>query len=533
MRGSARYRTPFAAAVLAAVVLATAGCGSYLDEKQLAVANNVQFEARAGQSTNGSGNGADAAATEAATGSPAAGSEAALPDGAAAPAATTASSPTAGPGNAAPGSPAASSAAGRPAAGGTAVASAAKAAATQSAPGGSTSPAGSGAGAPTPGSPAAPTAGRGDGSTVKLAQVGTRSGPLGAAMQPAWDSAQAWVADVNARGGLAGHPVQLITADDRGDPTQAVTLTRRLVEQDGVIAFYGLPAPTTGQAILSYLETKGVPALGSCICNTDVDKSPMMFEAGPGGSDGLAWEHFGGMVEATKIRKVAILYCREAATCSNLLSLYKKWAGPAGVQVVYEGQMSIAQPDFTAEVIQARNSGAEALVTLADNATSIRVARSAHRQNWQPLIATQHAGDDDRFVKAGGADVEGALVASPTADWRAGPEMADYRQAMDRYAPDGARGGMGSAVWAAGKLLEKAAERFSARPTAADVLEGLYVLKNETLGGRLPPMTFARGKSHADTNTCHVPMVVKDGKVVPLLGPAHFSCTPGWKPVTG
>jgi branched-chain amino acid transport system substrate-binding protein len=92
---------------------------------------------------------------------------------------------------------------------------------------------------------------------------------------------------------------------------------------------------------------------------------------------------------------------------------------------------------------------------------------------------------------------------------------------------------MGSVVWAAGKLLEKAAERFSARPTAGDVLEGLYALKGETLGGRLPPLTFARGRGHADTNTCHVPMIVKGGQVVPLIGPAHFSCTPGWKPVTG
>src|SRR5436305_1927585 len=83
--------------------------------------------------------------------------------------------------------------------------------------------------------------------------------------RPGGAAAPAWVADVNARGGLAGHPVQLITADDRGDPSQAVSLARRLVEQDGVIAFFGLPDPTTAQAILAYLETKGVPAIGSCI----------------------------------------------------------------------------------------------------------------------------------------------------------------------------------------------------------------------------------------------------------------------------
>ena len=530
MRRSVRHRAPSAAVALAAVALVATGCGSYLTEQQLSAANNVQFSGRGANPGGATGSTTPVPA-------PGAGAIAAPAAGVATSAAGAGSvaSPAGSAGSPAPALPAgaASAAAARPASGNTAPSPGAKSAngPASGAAGGRTLPGAPGPTPAAPGGPAPAQAGNGDGSTVKIAQVGTRSGPLGAAMQPAWDTAPAWVADVNARGGLAGHPVQLIGADDRGDPAQAVTLARRLVEQDGVIAFYGLPAPTTAEAILSYLETKGVPALGSCICNTDVDKSPMMFEAGPGGSDGLAWEHFGGMIETTKVRKVGILYCREAATCSNLLMLYKKWAAPAGVQVVYEGQMSIAQPDFTAEVIQARNAGAEALVTLADNATTIRVARSAHRQNWQPLIATQHAGDDDRFAKNGGAEVEGAILASATADWRTAPEMADYRQAMDRYAPNGARGGMGSAVWAAGKLLEKAAERFSAHPTAAEVLEGLYALHNETLGGRLPPLTFARGRGHADTDTCHVPMVIRGGKVVPLLGPAHFSCTPGWKPV--
>jgi branched-chain amino acid transport system substrate-binding protein len=529
MTGECRRRT-LSVGVALVMAWAATGCGSYLTEKQLAAANNVQFEghgaAPSGGATPGSATPATVEAALAVT--PAEGASAAP-----APSAPASSSPTAA-GSAA--RPASSS----PSPGGASAARPASAAAPAAAKGsGASAPAGAGsatpAGTPAAAQPGTPVAAprSGDGSPVKIAQLGTNSGPLGAAMQPAWDAARAWAADVNARGGLAGHPVQLITGDDRGDPTQAVSQARRLVEQEGVIAFFGLPAPTTGQTILSYLETKNVPALGSCICNTDVDKSPMMFEAGPGGSDGLAWEHLGGMVETTKIRKVAILYCREAATCSNLLALYKKWAGPAGVQIVYEGQMSIAQPDYTAEVIQAHNAGAEALITLADNATTIRVARSAHRQNWQPLIATQHAGDDDRFVKTGSAEVEGALVASATADWRTAPEMAGYRQAMDRYVTNGARGGMGSAVWAAGQLLEKAAQRFSPHPTAADVLEGLYGLHGETLGGIVPPLTYVRSRGHADTNTCHVPMVIKDGKVVPLLGPSHFSCTPGWKPVAG
>jgi branched-chain amino acid transport system substrate-binding protein len=350
-------------------------------------------------------------------------------------------------------------------------------------------------------------------------------------MQPGHDAARAWVNDVNSRGGLAGHPVELISVDDRGDPNQAVALAHRLVEQDGIIAFYAANMPTTAQAIAPYAEQKQIPIVGSCICNTDIDASPMMFEAGTGPSDGLAWEHIGGLVEATDIRDVAVFYCREAATCSNLLAGVKKYAPQVGLKLVYEAQMSIAQPDYTAEVIQARQAGAKAIITLADNATTVRIARSAHRQNYDPVIVTQHAGTDERFLRDGGVDVEGAFVAGSTALWSTSPAMADYRAAMDRWVPGGPKGAMGANIWAAGKMLEKVSASFPGRPGPADVLAGLYGLRGETLGGRIPPTAYLPGQSHRNTNPCHVPGVIKAGKVVALRGDDAFSCPPGWKPV--
>jgi ABC-type branched-subunit amino acid transport system substrate-binding protein len=193
--------------------------------------------------------------------------------------------------------------------------------------------------------------------------------------------------------------------------------------------------------------------------------------------------------------------------------------------------MSIAQPDYTAEVIQARQAGAKAIITLADNATTVRIARSAHRQNYNPVIVTQHAGTDERFLRDGGVDVEGAFVAGSTALWSTSPAMADYRAAMDRWVPGGPKGAMGANIWAAGKLLEKVSASFPARPGPADVLAGLYALRGETLGGRIPPTAYLPGQSHRSTNPCHVPGVIKAGKVVPLRGDDAFSCPPGWKPV--
>jgi branched-chain amino acid transport system substrate-binding protein len=353
-------------------------------------------------------------------------------------------------------------------------------------------------------------------------------------MQPAIDSSRAWVNDVNARGGLAGHPVELVAVDDRGDPSTALALARRLVEQDGVLAIYGTGMPTTEQAVAPYLLQKGVPIIGTCICNTQVDDSQIVFQVGYGSKKGLSWAQLAPVLDGSDKRKAAVLYCREAQTCSDLRDAIHDWVEKGGVpiQIVYEAQISIAQPDFTGEVIQARNAGADVIITLAENPTTIRVARSAHRQNWKPVIATQQGGSDERFIRDGGADVEGSLISHTTASWVDSPLMADYRDAMARYVPGGARGGMGANVWVAGKLIEKLAERFPPHPTSADVLNGLYGLRGETLGGRIPPTTYTRGKGNADVNLCSVTARIDGGKWIALKGAETFSCAPGWKPGT-
>jgi branched-chain amino acid transport system substrate-binding protein len=347
-------------------------------------------------------------------------------------------------------------------------------------------------------------------------------------MQPGLDAAKAWTGYINAKGGLAKHPVQLVVADDRGDPNQAVALIRRLVEQDKVLAIYGSMQPSTVQAILPYVNEKKMPIIGTCSCMNAVADSPMVFAAGASDKSGTTWGHITGIFSGTDKRKVALFYCREAVTCSQYRDGLKKYEGYNGLKFVYETQISLAQPDFTSEVLAARNAGAEIIVSVSENPTAIRIARSARRQNYPVILSTQHGGDDSRFISDGGADVEGTVFSSPTAHWVTSPLMADYRESMKKYVPGAALGSLGSPMWAAGKMLERVAQTFPARPTTADVLKGLWTLKGETLGGLIGPTTFVEGAPSNDlANVCNLPLMVQNGKPVPTNGgPEKFACAP-------
>jgi branched-chain amino acid transport system substrate-binding protein len=429
-----------------------------------------------------------------------------------------------------PGTPGSTSAA-RPGAAAAAGSAATAGPATGASPAG-TSPPGSGSGAPAPGAAApgtpAPASTAAPKSEIVLGSVGTDSGPFGALTLPEIHGAKAWVSDVNARGGLNGHPVRLIIHDDGGDPSKALSLAKKLVEQDKVQAFYATRAAFTEQAYSGYLEEKQIPIIGACSCSPVFDTSPMVFQPAAGGPKGGPWFHVGQLVTLTNARNISLFYCREAPICNQVATSMRAQQQALGIKMIHEAQVSVAQPDYTAEVIAARNAGAEAVVSINDNASTIRIIRTMRRQGWDAVMSTQVSAHDERFIKDGGKDVEGTVVSAGVAPWSTSPKMDDYVTALGRYVPGGVRSDVGAIIWAAGKLLEKIAPRFGEQVTNVDILEGLYSLRQETLGGVIAPTTWVRGP-HADTNLCVVPMKIQGGKFVAPNGDT-FACQPGWKP---
>ncbi|HZQ78496.1 MAG TPA: ABC transporter substrate-binding protein [Acidimicrobiia bacterium] len=527
-----------AMALLGAVSLVIAGCGSRNNNDKAAA------KLPAGASAPAADTGTAPAPSTPDTATPSGAAPATAPDTTASPASS--ASPATPPGNA----PAAST----PAAADTKpTAKAASGAATRSAgqasapgPAGASNPAAGAAPAPGPGapSPAAPRPGEvpspaaptGKKSEIVLGSFGQESGPIGALTVPTIVGAKAWAADANARGGLNGHPVRVIFSDDGGDPNRALNVVRNFVEKDKVLAVYAEHGPVTVAAVMPYLEKVGVPRVGSVEGNAAVDTSPVSFQPTVGADKGTSWSHLLPLHElAPQVKKIHTIYCREVQNCSNFNDHITKdgFAKQLGMEVVGSSQASLAQPDFTAEVLAAKNEGAQAIVVIMENASVVRVARAVKRQGGRILVATQQSMDTESFFKNGGSDVEGVIGGTATAAWATSAKMKDYRDAVDRYQPGGEKGDFGAAAWASGKLLEKAAAGLGDNLTAAALLSGLYGLRNETLGGILPPLTFPRGRSHADVNLCVVVGRAQGGKFVPKDNdPDKFVCAPGWKPET-
>src|SRR5207248_11414549 len=246
-----------------------------------------------------------------------------------------------------------------------------------------------------------------------------------------------------------------------------------------------------------YLEEKQIPVSGANAGNPVIDESPMVFQVGVGAREGTHWAHILPITQQTDKRKIALLYCREVQTCSVLQDGITRLQSQSGITIVYKAQVSIAQPDYTAEMISARNAGAEVVLWIGDVPTMIRMARSAHRQGYSPIFAGPHSMPDDRLLKDGGQDIEGLLASNAVVPYATSPRLADYRAAIARYVPGGVLSSMGSMSWAAGKMIEAVARSFgTGEVTSQAFLSGLYGLRGETLGGVVPPTTYEPNVGH-------------------------------------
>ncbi len=356
-----------------------------------------------------------------------------------------------------------------------------------------------------------------NGSTIALGNVGTYSGVIGAVFSGAQQTIGVWQAYVNQHGGLNGHPVHVYIEDDGADPSTSVSDVEQEVSQDHVIAFVGNLMPLTVQASVSYLQQQNIPVIGGDASSTTWWQSPVLF---PQGSSDVGSDQAVFTIKAAAAKgytKMGVVYCVEDPTCSNgIQSLIQPGGGSqAGVTTVYSSSISITQPDFTAQCLDAKQAGATFIYFAGDGDSLMRMANNCAAQGYKPL----YVGDSLAITAnlASNPNLNGLLAGQTNFPWMDGftPAQAAYQQAVKQYDPQLAGSATTAGEWAAGMLAVAAAKDLTASPTSAQFFQGLWSIKNNNLGGLAPPLTFNQNAAATPSN-CFFLMTLQNGQFVDL-----------------
>ncbi|HUR75359.1 MAG TPA: ABC transporter substrate-binding protein [Sporichthya sp.] len=351
---------------------------------------------------------------------------------------------------------------------------------------------------------------------VVIGQTLASSGLVGAAIAGLRTGLAVWVKDINARGGLQCHPVQLTQLDDASDPARVSANWNQLVKDRGAVAIVGGGVPIAIAALRTSAERDKVPVVGGDVTAVDWVQSPYLFPTG--GTPLTSYD--GGVIDAAKVAKgplkAGIFYCVEASICTGLKNNLPKSAERAGAALGPITAVSLTQPDFTSECQTMKAAGVNIIFFGLDGSASIRAARSCASLNYFPTIATgaiavSAAAAADAGLRRNVTFLGSGVVPYMTTDT---PGIKAFHDATKRYAPTAPEDQQTLLGWGAGKLLEAALTKVSAKArggniTTQMILEGLWQLKNEKLDGLSPGATFTQG-SPAKSIDCYYGLRLDD-----------------------
>jgi branched-chain amino acid transport system substrate-binding protein len=410
---------------------------------------------------------------------------------------------------------------------GSAPLSTASSAAPAAGAGGGSNTGGAGSTGPSPTSSAGPSGGAtnspkgtgagaacsGASSPIVIGSVGEISGLAGSNSLDGVNAVRAWVSDVNARGGIACHPVNYLVADDGGNPSTAQSEVKKFVEQDHVVAFVYMTGALTGQSTQAYIAKHQIPVIGSEGGENEFYTSAYYFPQASSGDQFIALGIYAAAdnARAHQMSAIGTLSCVEAAVCTTLYKNAPALAAQRGTNVVYQGQTSLGTPDYTANCLSAKSAGVQMFIIALDANSLLRVAKNCSTVGFHPTFATLGSNAEDSLTSNPALDrmVAGIQTIPPFATGNAA--VAHYRSVLGQHLA-GARYSFNSILgWTAAQLFGLAVSRVKDPTTSAAILTGLYSVKHDDLGGLTAPLTFTRGRN-APATTCWWAAVIADGE---------------------
>ncbi len=280
---------------------------------------------------------------------------------------------------------------------------------------------------------------------IKIGQTKPYSGPA-SAYGTAGRVQMGYFERINAAGGVNGRKIRLISLDDGFSPPKTVEQTRKLVEQDEVLAVFNSNGTAANSAVQKYLNAKKVPQL---FVSSGASKftDPKNFHWTIGWlptyyNEARAYARY--VLQHRPGARIAVLYQNDDFGKDYLHGLHEELGDKAKQMIVAEQSFELSDPSVDSQLVSLKASGADTFFNIGTAKFAAQAIRKAYDIDWRPLQFVSLVGSSvgQVMVPAGAQKGVGVItvgfVKDPTdPQWRDDPGMNEWRAFMKQYYPDG------------------------------------------------------------------------------------------------
>ena len=363
------------------------------------------------------------------------------------------------------------------------------------------------------------------GETIRLGNTAPYSGPASAYGTIARAEAS-YFSMLNEQGGINGRKIEFLTLDDAYSPAKTVEQTRKLVEQEEVLAMFSSVGTAPNISVQKYLNARGVPQIfvssGATRWN-DPEHFPWTVGFNPTYElEGRLYAQY--ILKTRPDAKIAVIAPNEDAG-KDYVRGFKAGLGEHVDQLVSETTYLTADPTIDSQMVTMRESGADVFFLEATPKFAAQAIKKAAGMGWKPLIILPSVSNSfSAVLEPGGIEnsigvVTGLYLKDPNdVRWADDPALKDWLSWMKKYQPNASTGDLYNvqgytAAQAMATVLKNCGDDLS----RDDVIK-----QAKSLNGLALPMLLPGIKVHTDpqnvTPIRQIQMARFDGKSWVLFG---------------
>ena len=308
--------------------------------------------------------------------------------------------------------------------------------------------------------------------SILFGQAAALSGPSSALGQKMRLGILAAFAEINAKGGVHGRRLELISRDDGYDPDRSVMQTDKLLNEDKVFALIGAVGTPTSLVTVPIAKEQNVPFIGPFTGAgflREADLHNVVNIRASYGAEAEAWVKH--LTEDRHIKRIAIFYQDDSYGRDGLagvkLALEKR-----GMELAAESTYERNTKAVGSAMRTLKRAEPEAVVMVGTYAACAEFIKLARQSGFNPVFVNISFVGANALAEALGRDGEGVIVSQVVPfPWDASVRVvADYQAAEKTLDPSLQPDFVSLEGYLSGRLAAAALEMAGPNPTRAQML---------------------------------------------------------------
>ena len=307
---------------------------------------------------------------------------------------------------------------------------------------------------------------------ILFGQVAALEGPSSALGQGMRQGILAAFAEVNAKGGVHGRKLHLVSRDDGYDPDRSVVQTTKLIEEDNIFALIGAVGTPTAIATVPISSARNVPFIGP-FTGAEFLRAPELRSVvnirASYSAEAEAWVKH--LTEDLHFTNIAIFYQDDSFGRDGLAGV-KRALEKRGMELSAEGTFERNTKFVSSALRIIKRAEPQAVVMIGTYGPCAEFIKLARKAGFHPTFVNVSFVGANALARELGAAGEGVVVSQVVPfPWDTSLKViADYQAAQKALDPTLSPGFVSLEGYLSGRLTVAALELAGPHPTRAGLL---------------------------------------------------------------